>query len=175
MANVEHYRLTILKRLTHLIEGASIDEGYDHDLRGRVVRGRTLLGDNDKVPFISIIESPRPDFGIFTDQKDARIEQWDLLIQGWAETVGDHPADCLYPLMADVESRLFRAIAEESSSGLPMFPADYMLGGLIAGMTVQPGVIRPPSQEQPVAKACFLLPIRLGLANAVGTVPSTGP
>lgn len=168
----DHPRLAILKALTNHLAGISIAGGFDHNLTGRVFRGRTVFGENDPVPFISILEAPRPDFGEYAGEGEARAESWSLLLQGFAKTDTVHPTDPLYPLLADVEARLVEIIAKSGATGDPLFPAVYLLPDAagkyqITGLELQPPVVRPPGNE-PTAKACFLLPLRVGLAHDVG-------
>jgi hypothetical protein len=168
----DHPRLAILKALTTHLEGIHPDEGFTHNMAGRVFRGRTLFGDNDPVPFLSILESPRPDIGLYAGGNEARSEDWELLIQGFADTDTVNPTDPLYPLLGDVEARLMQIIFVDGNSGDPKYPTAYMLRDAdgrrqITDLKIGSPVVRPPGSE-PTAKACFLLPLRVGLALDVG-------
>lgn len=164
----EHYRLTILKRLTAHLAGMTTDDGFTYDMADRVFRGRTEFGDEmGDQPWLSLIEAPRPDLSaIFATSNEARSEKWELLIQGWAKADDTNPTDSLYPLLGDTEARLAEILSERHTD-------TYMLGRDAGGFTyivdlqVLPPVVRPPSST-PAAKACFYLPLRIGLARPVG-------
>lgn len=171
----EHKRLTILKRLTELLEGINpaVDPDYAHNMVGRVTRGRPVIGDESPGDRLNIIEFPRPDFGTYAGDNEARITTWDLLITGYANTEDspDHPTDPLYSLLHDVEERLAHVFATAEGTGLPLDPENYLLGEtaqgqpLIFSLAPMPPVVRPASTEQSQARACFHLQIRIGLAE----------
>lgn len=169
----DHPRLAILKAFTAHLEGIAVADGFNHDLAGCVFRGRTLFGDDDPDTMVSIMEAPRPDpAALYTGGGEARIEGWNLLVQGWAKQDPVHPVDPLYPLLADVEARLTQIIYTAPGTGDPAYPQFYLLpdedgNPRITDLQIQPPVVRPPSSE-PVAKACFYLPLRVGLALGVG-------
>lgn len=161
----DHPRLVILKALTTHLEAIAVDEGFANDLEGCVFRGRLEYGDNDPIPMVSIIEAPKPDLGaIFGGGGLVRHEQWNLLVQGWAKDDPDNPTDPLYPLLNDVEAKLAEILQEGNASF--MLP-DNDGNARITGFELMPPVVRPPSST-PVARACFLLPLRVGLALGVG-------
>jgi hypothetical protein len=169
----DHPRLAILKAFTTHLQGISVAGGFNHDLAAAVFRGRTLFGDNDPEVMVSIMEAPRPDAGaIYAGDGEARLESWNLLVQGWAKQDPQNPVDPLYPLLADVEARLTQIIYTKTDTGEPSYPQFFLLPDAdgkpqITGLEIQPPVVRPPSSE-PVAKACFYLPLRVGLALGVG-------
>jgi len=174
VANKDHPKLVILKRLTALLETITVANGFTHDLAGQVFRCRLTFGDNDPPLFVSINESPRPDFGLFTGNDLARKEDWDLLIQGWR---ADDDGDLLYALLADVEMCLAKInlMGRGEQAPVPTFPDWYMLGMAtegVVGVKVQPGVVRPAQAApgQPVQKACFMLPVRVTYAFIQGGV-----
>lgn len=168
----EHKRLIVLKRLTALLEGINpeVDPEYVNDMRGRVFRGVTLIGDERKGTIITINEAPRPDFGLYAGEAEARFSEWNLLIAGYVDGDDEHPTDPLYPLLMEVEERLAHVHGVNRDTGDPVDPANYKLGRnsegqtYIADLHVMPPVVRGPS-VQPVARACFYLPIRVGLAE----------
>jgi len=151
--------LTILKRLTTLLAGITPANGYDLDLTGRVFRGKRVFGDNEPVPFVSILESMRPDAqpdeaGF---EKMVRVECLDLLIQGWAKTEQDTPTDNLYGLKGALEKRLARMVVM-NGVGNPVYPSDYRLGRLLTSARIGPGVIRAAT-PQPGGTECLYLPL----------------
>ena len=98
------FRLRVLKALTATLETISTANGYQHDLNGKVFRGRAVFGNSDPLPMISILEaiSPQSESGMApTDGQ--QIENWELLIQGFVEDDEQNPTDPAYYLLADVK------------------------------------------------------------------------
>lgn len=150
-------QLVILKRLTTLLEGITPANGYDYDLTGRVFRGKTVFGASEQVPFISILESLRPDPAPMEagNEKAARTENWELLIQGWAQTNQQFPTDDLYNLKGAVELRLARMVALDDI-GSPLFPGDYRLGRILTTVCIGPGVVRAATPGTGGVEAFYL-------------------
>lgn len=161
-------RLRVLKALTALLEGttptAPTIEPPLASLVGRVFRGRARFGDNDPDVMLSILESPRPQSLVFTDEQQASHGTWQLLIQGWCPDDKENPSDPLYFFLADIEQRLDRVVAESQSTGYPKYPEHYMLGGLITKIEVGQGTVRPPT-ENISSKSFFYIPVQVGLAR----------
>lgn len=156
-------RLEILKRLTSLLNQITVENGYTVDLSGKVWRGRTTFGDNDEVPMLSLLESPRADVGVFGgDSNHGRQEEWVILVQGWGIDDPLNPTDPAYYLAADVEKCLSNITKLGKNGGRPDNPAVYRLGGLIADMEMSPPVVRPPDENS--SKAYFYMPVRLKIA-----------
>ena len=159
----ESLRLKILQRLTAHLEGIDGVDPYEHNLRGKVFRGRTLFGPSDPVPCISVLEGKATDYGQFADENQTvRKDSWLLLIQGWAKNDTLNPTDPLYPLVADVELRLSDINATEH--GRAKFSGVYLLGGLISSLTIAAPVIRPV-EVRVSDKAFFYLPVLVGLKS----------
>lgn len=164
----DSYRLAVLKKLTAHLQGIAPANGYAYDLSSSVFRGRTLFGENDPVPMLSILESPRSDEGLFAGENNSqRSESWSLLIQGWAQDDASNPTDPAYGLMDAVERHLLRLIQVSPINGEPLYPVEYMLGRSVNGVTIPPGVVRPP-MDMVSSKAFFYLPIRLTLVMGDG-------
>lgn len=163
----ESNRLNVLIALTEHLKSITVANGYEFNVGPNVFRGRTRFDDTDPATMLSILEAPRPDNAFYTADDMARLETWTLLLQGWCPDDTDNPSDAVYRLMADVELCLSTIIAERPGTGLPYFPAAYMLGGRITRITWGPGVVRPPT-EGVSSKAFFYLPVRVGLAERVG-------
>lgn len=158
-------RLNILKALTSHLQGITPANGYDYDLSSAIKRGRALFGNDDPIPLVSILESPRSDQWVFAGYDDSeRKENWSLLIQGWVADDIDNPTDPAYLLMAAVEHRLSRITATSSTNGYEVYPTEYLLGRTIGNFRVLPGVVRPP-MEQVSSKAFFYLPIQVALVR----------
>lgn len=168
------YRLRVLQKLTKHLEGITPLEGYEFNLQGAVFRGRAVFGDDAPKTMLSILENPRPDYGMFVGDDQGRAEGWVLLIQGTTELLdAEHPLDRLYYMAADVENRLAGIVAQKGDgSGRPAFPEMYMLGRdeggktLITSLEIGPPVIRPATEA--TSRACFYLSLRVGLAVVFG-------
>lgn len=148
-------QLVILKRLTAHLEGITVANGYDFDLTGKVFRGQSRFGQDQPLPFISILESLRPDQRPREGGEDRmrRIDIWELALQGWVDENREYPTDDLYRLKGAVEMRL-SAIAEGASGSV------YRLGGLIDRMRIGPGVVRAATPQTGGAEA-FYLPLQI--------------
>ena len=111
------FRLRVLKALTEHLQRITPANGYSSDLSNftaadgltspRVFRGRDSFGENDELPFVSILEDFRPD-----EQKvggpgaTEGAGQWRLLIQGFVKDDRTNPTDPAYTLAADVVKAL---------------------------------------------------------------------
>jgi hypothetical protein len=158
-------RLTVLKAIcTHLATEVTVVNGYKHTLTDKVFRGRMFVTNNDPVPMVSILENIDPDRyprragGENEHAKTA--EDWILLVQGWAENDAENPTDPAYELMADVRKALAKIIKRRAPDEPGPENPNYRLGGLIAGMTMEPGIARPPL-EQVSAKAFFWMRVSI--------------
>ena len=153
-------RLVVLKELTAPLEGITPANGYQHDMTGRVYRGRSSFSSETLVPCINILEPLNPDRNPnVTDQGLVQSEQWVLLIQGWADDNEDNPTDPAHLLMADVKKRL----AEMAKDTYPTTNPLYMLGGKIAGLYIEPGTVRPADENS--ARAFFYLRLVLTITE----------
>lgn len=157
----DHIKLQILKKLTAVLEGITTANGYQHDLAGSVFRGRSLIGAQEGLPCLNILESPAPLDGFFADSdKTVRKDTWILLVQGWVADDVRNPTDPAYALLTDVQRRLSDIVATVAPGGAPKFPGSYHLGGLVSDVEIGTDVVRPP-EEGVSAKAFFYMPIRL--------------
>ncbi len=158
----ESKQLDILKALTAHLEGAVTVDG--EPLTKRVYRGRLTFGSEMPLPSISILEAPRPEDGFTADEEQVqRSEDWVLLIQGWVRDDDRNPTDPAYNLKATIEQRLSLLVATNPSTGQPVDPDAFMLGGRVTKIVIAPGLVRPPD-AQVSAKAFFYLPLIIGLA-----------
>lgn len=145
-------QLRILKGLTTHLEGITPANGYEFDLTGRVYRGVTRFGADRPLPFVSILESLRPD----PQPQEAGAERmtredgWELLVQGWVDEDQNFPTDLLYQLKASVEKRTAEIVQEAS----PV----YRLDKLITSLRIGPGVVRAAT-PQPGGAEAFYLPL----------------
>lgn len=158
-------RLTTLKALSDFLAGeVSIANGYKHDLAGKVFRGRMFVTTNDPLPMVSFMENIDPDryprtAGGDYEQKTTK-EDWVLLVNGWAEEDKQNPTDPAYELMADVKKALAKLAKRPAPLSGEADNPHLHLGGLITGMTMEPGIARPPI-EQVSTKAFFWMRIAL--------------
>jgi len=161
-------QLDILKRLTTHLEGITLANGYEFDLSSSVFRGRLLYGENDTLPFVSIVEHLQGDITTATagENEVERVETWILLVQGMTKNDVRNPTDETYQLKASVEQQLSRLILQDHY-GNPQYPSEYFFGlygqGVITGLTIGPGIVSPP-REGICERAFFYLPLGVGLA-----------
>lgn len=148
-------RLTILKALTGVLEEITEANGYQHDLAGKVVRGRLSLGADDKLPLLAINEKP-----VFPEQLQpprggtSQVVKLELLIQGFAEDDPRNPTDPAYLLLADVQKRLGEEKARDDGYDL------LRLNHRVSDLRVGEGVVRPPDSVISDT-AFFWLPLTL--------------
>lgn len=163
-------RLMALRALTAQLETIIPANGYKFDLSPvvvagtpdvpRVYRGRATFGDNDPLPCVSILEALNPDHASNLAQDGLRRkDNWILLVQGWTEKKESdiHPTDDAHILMADVVQCLGRVLSDEIQQH------NYMLGGLIEGFAVEPGVVRPPDETS--SRSYFYLRVIVDIAE----------
>lgn len=143
-------RLAVLKALTtHIASTVTPANGYNHDLTGQVKRGRAVFGEDDVLPLVSILENLNPDREPATAGAGKRINaDWILLVQGWVDNKDraddSNGTDAAHQLMADVKKALAVLLVD---GGGGKDPAEYMLGGLLSNIAIEPGVVRPPQPE----------------------------
>src|SRR4051812_30034410 len=113
-------QLRVLKKLVAHIEGINpanddpkTNAPYEIDLTGKVYRGRSLLTIDDAENAISILEFPRQElYSPVGDHGLVRMHSWNLMVQGWPADDPVNPSDPAYALLALVEMRLARLVAE---------------------------------------------------------------
>lgn len=164
-------RLLLLQRLTEYYERVIVDGAdYQHTLKDAVFRGRLVFDTKDPLPCISILDNLDPDrfpapAGRNGGNHVTQLEEYVLLIQGWAAEDSCHPTDPAHYLMADVRKAtallkrrpdMFAQTTSPEGRDNP----DYLLGGLLAGLSLEPGVVRPP-MEGASEKAFFYFRVRL--------------
>lgn len=150
-------QLAVLKALTTQLQMVTPGNGYDFDFTDKVFRGRTLFGSETIVPFVSILEDPRPgQADSVGDTQYIRKPTWRLLVQGWAQDDPDNPLDPAYRMKASAEQVLARLV-QKDRSGRPVFPDEYLLGKRAISIAIGPGVCRPGTDVSTVA--FFYLPV----------------
>lgn len=155
-------QLRILKKLTAHLELTSGYEGI------KCYRGKLVVSAKEVEDCLSVLEAPRPVVGQPAGhQGHKRLETWTLLVQGWPKDDKENPSDPAYAMKAAVEQWLYRLIAVEEQTGMPVYPDLYLLGGDIASLTIGQGVVRPPSEDAASRLAMFYLPLILEITTDV--------
>lgn len=155
-------RLEIQKRLTGLLESINPTAGFQHDMSGKVFRGRLIFGAETPIPALAILEVPIPlDMLPSPSTSPSARGPWELMIQGWVKDDRENPTDPAHVLMADVKKCLAQERRkmdwDEPEQGI------LGLGRSVTGMYIGSGVVRPP--EEISAKAYFWLTVTLDLAE----------
>lgn len=155
-------QLRILKKISAHLEATSGYEGI------RCYRGKLVVSAKEIEDCLSVLEAPRPVVGQPAGNEGyRRLETWTLLVQGWPKDDKDNPSDPAYALKAAVEQWLYRIIAVNEKTGLPVYPDLYMLGRDIKSLTIGQGVVRPPTEEAASRLAMFYLPLILEITTDV--------
>lgn len=155
-------QLRVIKKIAAILEATSEYPGVV------VSRGKLVVTAKDVEDSISILEAPRPVVGEPAAVNGRlRNETWTLLVQGWPKDDKNNPSDPAYAMKAAVEQQLYRIIAVNERTGLPLYPDDYMLGGDIGSMIIGQGVVRPPMEEAASRLAMFYLPLILGITTDI--------
>jgi hypothetical protein len=169
-------QLRVLKKLVAHLEGINPDNDdpatgapYTRDLRGKVYRGRSLLTINDAEDAISILEFPRQElYSVVGDHGIVRMHSWSLMVQGWPADDPVNPSDPAYELLAMVEMRLARLVAEAPQGRRGgLYPDEYKLGKVdddyeLSTLIIAPGIVRPP-EDAASRLAMFYMPLVLGV------------
>lgn len=145
-------RVKILNAVVAAIKEVTPDFGFHNTLgpdehgRDRVVRGRIAIGNDEPLPFVTVIEPP-----LATDQINSRRQpdntsragEWDILVQGWAED-DDTPGDQAYLLCSEVCQRLAQEKRRPDSGPGRGTPYNFFgLGNAIYEYTIGSPVVRP--------------------------------
>lgn len=157
---MDTFRLKVVKALTAALEEITVANGYQHDLAGRVSRGRMTFTEEDTLPFLSVMEPPENPDQLITPTGSAVAEtKLPLLIQGFADDDRDNPTDPAYRLLGDVQMRL--AKEKVHGPGIGMFGFQK---GRVMALDMGRGVVRPPD-ELVSDTAFFWLPVTLTLGE----------
>lgn len=156
--SVNPFRLEALIRLSDAIEKITPANGYEHDLTGKVFRGRAIFGQGDPLPMVSILEVPQaPDQVPPPPAGTTYKGPWELVIQGFVEDDRENPTDPAHKLLAEVKKRL----VEEKEKAKDMEVLGFK--SRVTGIEIGPGVVRPPDEVSD--KAYFWLTITLKVVD----------
>ena len=164
-------RLATLKALTdHLSNEITPGNGYESDLTDAVYRGRLVFDEEDPVPCVSILDNINPDrFPVRAGFTDGDIgdtkSRWIILVQGWAVEDKKNPTDSAEQLMAEVKKALSLLDRHPNPMLMDAPHANYLLGGLINGLELEPGTVRPPDTNS--SKAFFWMRVILKFTENV--------
>lgn len=164
-------RLATLKALSAHLEGdITPANGYEFDLTGAVFRGRLYFDHTDPVPCLSILDALNPDRYPSVAGKDdgepgVAASRWVLLLNGWVQDDKRNPTDPAEQFMASVKKSLAKLDDDPNPMSVQPQHPNYMLGGLIAGLDIEPGTVRPPDEQS--AKAYFWMRVILKFTENV--------
>lgn len=166
------FRLEVLKRLTAELEKITTANGFQHDLEGKVFRGRNMFGEKDPVPMVSILEVPLPEDQIEPAADSTTYDgPWELVVQGFTRDDKDNPTDNAHYLLADVRRRLAEMKKEERHHNLlGPWTGRARQASPIINLRIGPGVVRPPDEVS--YYAYFWLTIHLHVVDDL-TAPFT--
>jgi len=146
-------RLEIQKSITQLLETITPANDYQHDLTGKVYRGRTAFGETDKVPVVTILE--RPAFGdspIFpAENKNLRKDTYERVIQGFAKANVDNPTDNAHLLLDDCKLALSALINQKS----PSLKFNRLEG--VVSVAISSGNVLPPEPQKSIHHSTFII------------------
>lgn len=143
-------RLIILKRLTEVLQGITIANGYQHDLADKVYRGRTMFDpQNDPVPLVTLFErgDVEEQSNNLSERNLERQEDWGLVLQGFVEADKDNPTDPAYPLMADCKKCL-ATVGREGHANYQLKNEVYT-NRLISSIDLSRGLVLTPQKNSP--------------------------
>lgn len=151
---IDSFRLKVVKALTDALAEITPANGYQHNMTGRVYRGRLMLTEEDGLPAIAINEPPQLKDSPPTRENGSAKTELTLLIQGFVKDDRINPTDPAYRLLADVQKRLAAEKVRDDGFDLLGF------GERVTGLSIGQGVVRPPD-EVVSATAHFWLPVTL--------------
>lgn len=156
------FRLRVQKALSAAFEQITTDNGFRTDLGASVFRGRTLFGDDDPLPMISILEEPiAPEANLSADVGSDASGDYVLMVQGFVQDDKDNPTDPAHVFLADVKKRLVELKLDER-----LDDRVFRFGpkaNTVVGVSWDGGVVRPADEISAVAY--FWLRVTLDLAE----------
>lgn len=163
--------LLVMRRLQALLQTIDTVNGVAVDMTSRVLRGRIIIGADERPEphLLSLVEAPAPEVGTFFagDWNEQRRDTVPILLQGLSLDDRTYSTDDAYYLAAAAQVALAKINTEDATSGEPVYPEHFMLGGLLHSIDIGRPVVRPP--ESGVSQyAFFFLPVRVGISGLVG-------
>jgi len=165
------FRLRVQRSLSAALEQITPGNGFVSDLsptvsggktNRRVFRGRTMFGDNDPLPMVSILEEPiAPETDLAPVSGVTGQGPYDLMVQGFATDDSENPTDPAHVLMADVKQRLV-ALKQDEDLGDRVFRFGPK-ANTVVGVSFGGGVVRPADEVSAVAY--FWLRVSFDLAE----------
>lgn len=170
MANVDPFRLRVMKALCDALKTISPDNGYitnfsdGVDSEGRkqerVFRGREYFGDNDPLPMLCVLEDPAP---LESNNDKANTgngyNRFRVLIQGFVEDDKDNPLDPAYLASAEVIKAIVKTKMDRYNI-LDMGNRTPCVGSLSIGQPVH-----RPADNDVSSVAFFMVGVTLTLAE----------
>lgn len=157
------FRLRVQKALTQAFEQITVANGFRSDVGpGHVFRGRTMFGDDDPLPMISMLEEPiAPESDLSGEAGVAASGNYVLMVQGFVLDDKDNPTDPAHVILADVKKRLVEIKLDERR-------ADYVFrfgpkANTVLTVSWDGGVVRPADEVSAVAY--FWLRVTFNLAE----------
>lgn len=152
----DSFRLRVLKALTTAIQKVTPANGYENDLSQAVFRGRTLFGENDPLPMVSVLEAPLQPDQLPVPKSSATIHgDWEILIQGFVVDDINNPTDPAHQLLAEVKQVLSVEMSRRDNI--------LGLGTKVDKLILGPGTCRPADEVS--SKAYFWLPLIVTLVE----------
>jgi hypothetical protein len=165
------FRLRVQRSLSAAFEQITPGNGFASDLspvvvggttKRRVFRGRTMFGDKDPLPMVSILEEPiAPETDLAPVSGVTGQGPYDLMVQGFVEDDHENPTDPAHILMADVKQRLI-ALKQDEDLGDRVFRFGPK-ANTVVGVSFGGGVVRPADEVSAVAY--FWLRVTFDLAE----------
>lgn len=153
--------LQVEKAITGLFEGElTTAKGAPVDLTGKVFRGRARFGANEPLPMLSLLQAPEVKIddlpaGYGMERKDTVL----YVLQGWMDFDPTNPSDGAHLLLAECK-RVLASVMDPDSPNYMLRSGNPSNRGMIAGLDISMGLVRPP--EQGVSdKAYFWLPLKI--------------
>lgn len=163
VAPPDPFRLRVQKALTAAFEQITVANGFRSEVGdGSVFRGRTLFGDDDPLPMISMLEEPiAPESDLARESGVGSSGNYVLMVQGFVLDDKDNPTDPAHVLLADVKRRLVEIKLDERRDDRV-----FRFGpkaNTVLSVSWDGGVVRPADEVSAVAY--FWLRVTLELAE----------
>lgn len=165
------FRLRLQKSLSAALEQITPGNGFfsdlspfveDNETKRRVFRGRTIFGEDDPLPMVSILEEPiAPETDLAPVSGSASLGSYDLMVQGFVDDDHENPTDPGHILMADVKRRLIE-LKDDEDQRHRVFRFGPKANTVI-GVSFGGGVVRPADEVSAVAY--FWLRVSFDLAE----------